>query len=892
MNILYTLIIYPLVQIIEIIYVLVNVIFRNPGVAVIGVSAAVTLLCLPLYIVAEKWQQVERDTQRKLKPYTDRIKTTFKGDEQYMVLSTYYRQNHYHPLMALRSSFGLLIQIPFFIAAYSFLSKNESLQGVSFLFIRDMGMPDKLISIGGFAVNVLPILMTLINCIAGAVYTKGFPVKEKVQIYGMAAIFLILLYNSPAGLVLYWTMNNIFSLIKNIFYKLKNPLKVFYIFISIVSILCCFYTLTLKNKKIAVVMIGLTFVILVLPFIIAGIRRLLNGILSGLVSDSKNRFALFLMSFLIIWLLTGFVIPSFLVVSSPVEYSYIDSYTTPMYFLGNSLQQAAGFFLFWPLCIYFLFPKKIKTIFSISSVLFATGALINSFLFSGDYGTILPQLVFTEHPVFIPTIMQFLGNTAALLISAVLIFFLVKFPQQKVLKPVLLMLFSSLVIISIVHTVQIQKAFNNIDIASKEPQKDEIEPIFHFSKDNPNVVVFMLDRAISLFLPAIFEESPDLTAAYSGFVYYPNTISFSRWTIQGAPPLYGGYEYTPFEMNKRRDITMAEKHNESLMLQSIIFSENGYNAAVIDPPYPNYDIPPVFGMFDPYPEITPITAKGVYSDLWFHENNMDPIPIKSTLIKRNFIFFGIFKSVPMLFRVLVQYADWWNVNIDIEDKMDLINYYSVLDYLPELTSVDNEKPFFAIIDNEMTHESNFLQAPDYVPVDTVTDFGTSEYAHNSTYHTNIAALKRVAEWLDYLKLEGVYDNTRIIIVADHGAATLESKIFEGNNLGKRKEYFNPLLLVKDFNSQESFRTDYAYMTNADVPALAMEGLIDNPINPFTKKEIRTLTIDEKNAASIISFSNGKGVRETLNNGFKITDNEWYTVKNNIFKESNWSKLKK
>ncbi len=63
--------------------------------------------------------------------------------------------------------------------------------------------------------------MTLINCIAGAVYTRGFAFKEKAQLYGMALLFLVLLYNSPAGLVLYWTLNNVFSLLKNIYYKIK-----------------------------------------------------------------------------------------------------------------------------------------------------------------------------------------------------------------------------------------------------------------------------------------------------------------------------------------------------------------------------------------------------------------------------------------------------------------------------------------------------------------------------------------------------------------------------------------------------------------------------------------------------------------------------------------------
>ncbi|MBO5691100.1 MAG: membrane protein insertase YidC, partial [Spirochaetaceae bacterium] len=228
-EILYTVILYPLVQIIEIAFMVFDKLFSNTGIAVMGVSFVVTVLCLPLYIVAERWQQLERDTQARLKGGVDRIKAVFKGDEQYMILSTYYRQNHYHPMMALRSSFGLLIQVPFFMAAYSCLSSLPALQGQSFLFIRDMGSPDALFTIGGFGVNVLPIVMTLINIAAGAIYTKGFSFKEKAQIYGMALLFLVILYNSPAGLVLYWTMNNVFSLVKNIFYKLKHPVWVLYI---------------------------------------------------------------------------------------------------------------------------------------------------------------------------------------------------------------------------------------------------------------------------------------------------------------------------------------------------------------------------------------------------------------------------------------------------------------------------------------------------------------------------------------------------------------------------------------------------------------------------------------------------------------------------------------
>lgn len=150
LNALFNIIIAPIIQILEFFFTLFFEITNNHGLAVIGLSIVVTLCTLPLYMVAEQWQEKEREIQENLKPGTKRIKKFFKGDEQYMILTTFYKQNHYHPLMALRSSFSLLIQIPFFIAAYTFLSHLEALKGVSFLFIKDFGNPDATFKIGSF----------------------------------------------------------------------------------------------------------------------------------------------------------------------------------------------------------------------------------------------------------------------------------------------------------------------------------------------------------------------------------------------------------------------------------------------------------------------------------------------------------------------------------------------------------------------------------------------------------------------------------------------------------------------------------------------------------------------------------------------------------------------
>ena len=92
----------------------------------------------------------------------------------------------------------------------------------------------------------------------------------------------------------------------------------------------------------------------------------------------------------------------------------------------------------------------------------------------------------------------------------------------------------------------------------------------------------MLDRSTGYIIDPVFNNNPELKKQFDGFTLYPNTISFGSWTIQGAVCLYGGYDYTPWQMNKRNNIPMVEKHNQGLSLQPRLFSENGYKVTVTD----------------------------------------------------------------------------------------------------------------------------------------------------------------------------------------------------------------------------------------------------------------------------------------------------------------------
>jgi len=893
MNYLYAVIIFPIEQIIEVVYTLIYKVFEIPGISVIGVSFAVTFLSLPLYVIAEKWQEAERRTINKLKPKIDRIKQVFKGDEQYMILSAYYRQNNYHPVYALRNSLNILIQIPFFIAAYHFLSNFSELNGASFMFLSDLGKPDKLINVNGLSFNALPVLMTVINCVSGAIYTKNLALRDKLQIYALSLIFLILLYNSPSGLVLYWTMNNILSLIKNVFYRFKNPIKILYVIICVFLSLFIFYLLFYVSGSFTkrLILSIFCFMIMLFPIFFKIYIWLQNRFLTPLIESDKKRLFLFLVSSVALTLLVGLLIPSSVIASSPEEFSFIDKYQSPLPFVFITLFKSMGLLLFWPSCIYFLFNKKVQSFLTLFFSTAAIIALINTFVFQGRDSIISNTFTYDSLNAIIFSKSASIFAIFLIFVLLAVFLFLIKNKRVKIISTSLVLLAFSLTTLSICNIFTIQKKYKIFSYLKKTELSDisRIQPIFHFSKDNPNIIIFMLDRAIGGFVKPIFDAQPVLYDQFDGFTWFPNTVSFAMHTLMGVPPLWGGYEYTPKEMNRRNSVSLVEKHNEALLVIPKILSDAGYHVTVTDPSMANYMMSNDTSIYEKYENIQGINTRGRYNGLWYSRNfNIDNFA--SNNIIRNSLFFSFLKiSSPPFRKIIYDDGQYWRIMNNNELNEEFINSYAIMDFLPDLTAYDSEKPSAQLITNETTHQTTFLQYPSYTPVKNVTDFGVGKHSNDRYFHVNSAAYLRIGEWLEELKKNHVYDNSRIIIASDHGqsidAGIADTELTIPN---ERRESYNPVLLFKDFNSKGKLKTDMSFMTNADVPVLALNGVAQT-INPFTGK---SLNENPKSQGLYITtnhlwqpFKHGK---ETFN----INNNQWLFVRDNIFDPENWEKASK
>ena len=342
---LYNLLIGPLELFFEVLFSMVNRVVNHPGLSIIFLSLAMNFLVLPLYKMSDAMQEEEAATEARLKPTVTHIKKTFKGDERFMILQMYYRENHYKPSDALKGSVSLMLEIPFFMAAYNFLSGLPILHGASLGPISNLAAPDAMLVLGGITINVLPILMTAINLISSAIYTKGASTRSKVQLYVMAGLFLVLLYDSPAGLVFYWTLNNLFSLVKNVFMKLRNPKKVFCGLCSVLGLAALIFVVAthpMPTARSQFLLCCLT-LLLQLPLVIYFIAGRRQPKAAAECSEMGSR--TFWIAGLFLTVLTGLFIPSSVIAASPEE--FLNPVGSPLIYILSAALTAAGFFLIW-----------------------------------------------------------------------------------------------------------------------------------------------------------------------------------------------------------------------------------------------------------------------------------------------------------------------------------------------------------------------------------------------------------------------------------------------------------------------------------------------------------------------------------------------------------------
>ena len=895
LNFLYMIFIYPVYMFVEFIFFLANNITDDYiGFSIVLLSVAVNVICLPIYNVAEKWQEKERAIQKQLKPKITDIKAVFSGDERYMMLSTYYRQNHYHPVYAMRGMFALLIQIPFFIAAYKLLSGLPMMNNASFWFLKDLSNPDGLLHFAGMHINILPIVMTLINIIASVIYSKGFGIKEKLQLYITAAVFLILLYNSPSGLVFYWTLNNVFSLFKNIFYKIKLSKKVWYA----VAVLF-FVSLTVITKistsklRPLVIMEFFTAVVVFVPIIRVIASKFLLINIPKILSDDKTRFSIFLQSSVVLFIFLGLVIPASTIASSPQEFVNFENIFNPFTILFYTAIQSIGC-LFWFVCLYKLFQKNVQVAFTFGSIIILVIAILNAYLFQDKYGSINNLLMFSDVGRLRHSLREVVINLAVIGAAGGITFFILYLGVlKKFIGTILKILICSFLVIIVISSTTIYKELNTMKSATNALANSD--KAYRISKTGKNIFIFMLDRSMNFFLDPIFESSELVKSEYTGFTVFENSIAFGLSTNFSTPSLFGGYEYIPEKIDARSEELLVDKHNEALSVLPKLFSEHDWCVSFTDPSWLNYSWVPDLSVFKQYNmRAKNIDDNGIYTQDFLKKDIRRSVPQSKIYgIRRNMFYFSLFRILPLeVRRIFYANGMYGSVGIPIYSASFMNAYSAIENVTNEIEFVENQDCINIIVNN-VTHEPPRKETVQMIGKDFLIPLAKKYCFNESTenhFYANYLAHESCARFFRFLKDNGCWDNSRIIIAGDHGSGGIRVKgmnfidAFAGFDF--YPESLIPLIMMKDFDSNGKLNKDYTFMTLADIPALATKDLpVELQKNPFTEKKF----IDTQNKEIVKSVEDGSWHANHQLKSTQFDVYSWVYVKENVYDPACWSR---
>lgn len=195
----------------------VNGFVGNYGIAIILVTILIKVLLWPL--TAKSYRSMKE--MQKLTPKIAKLREKYADDKEAMnrEIMQLYRTFKINPL---GGCLPMLLQIPFFIAFYRVLDSLLELRGAPFmLWIQDLAAPDRLFSFN-FSIPFFepPTGIPVLTLLMGASMvlqqkmtpnTMGDPFQAKMMMM-MPIVFTFILINMPAGLVLYWLVNNVLSI--------------------------------------------------------------------------------------------------------------------------------------------------------------------------------------------------------------------------------------------------------------------------------------------------------------------------------------------------------------------------------------------------------------------------------------------------------------------------------------------------------------------------------------------------------------------------------------------------------------------------------------------------------------------------------------------------------
>lgn len=356
---------------------------------------------------------------------------------------------------------------------------------------------------------------------------------------------------------------------------------------------------------------------------------------------------------------------------------------------------------------------------------------------------------------------------------------------------------------------------------------------YEYSTDK-NFVILLLDTVDAEAFSAVLEDKPEYKELFTDFTYYPNTMSVYPVTMTSVPQILTGKLFQ-FE-------TSYKKYLRSAIKDSVLFGmleEQSYQMGIYDDEIP-FDKADNLGRFD-----------NMLDKLYEIRSHQD---FAKVILKM-----GGIKYTP------------YSVKYYCYDLPDKVKQLKVIregcDY--KLAQSDNDIFYWGIHSNAITYTGEkcfkfiYLEGAhppfNYTPQAQVLPDG-----QEGTYYDSVeASIFITGAYLQKLKDNGCYDNTAVMIMADHGYDYNNDTSSDGL-IGARQ---NPILLVKGFEEHHPMAESSAPLSFLDLEEgykALLEGKTGGDV--FTVKEgedrvRRFLFMGSDTDAYIQEYIQTKGARD-------------------------------
>ena len=191
------------------------------GLGIIVLTVMVKLILWPLTAQATRSQKKMQALQGPL----GKLREKHKGSPQKLnqEMMKFYKEHKVNPFAG---CWPILVQIPIFLGMFWMLRSAAELYGQEFLWAMDLSEQDSVAMLYGFSLNVLPIFMVLTQWYQmrlnpmqlGPEMSEAQRINAKMMRF-MPFMFLVFLYFFSSALVLYWTVQNIMTILQTLLTK-------------------------------------------------------------------------------------------------------------------------------------------------------------------------------------------------------------------------------------------------------------------------------------------------------------------------------------------------------------------------------------------------------------------------------------------------------------------------------------------------------------------------------------------------------------------------------------------------------------------------------------------------------------------------------------------------